>query len=111
MTATADPLVPLLHSKAHSIAVVFDFIPMHYPTVYLRHFAARAEYAAALDALRLYDEFVCISAPGPGRAARLPGPPAEGPDAVPAVVAWPRDVLPPRRAGRRRRAAPDRSSS
>ena len=55
------PLLPLLHSNAHKIAVVFDFIPMHYPTVYLRHYAARAEYAAALDGLRYYDEFVCIS--------------------------------------------------
>ena len=61
MTASADPLLPLLHSTAHKIAVVFDFIPMHYPTVYLRHAAKRAEYAANLDALRTYDEFVCIS--------------------------------------------------
>ena len=61
MTASADQLLPLLHSTAHKIAVVFDFIPMHYPTVYLRHAALRAEYAANLDALRTYDEFVCIS--------------------------------------------------
>ena len=61
MTASADPLLPLMHSTAHKIAVVFDFIPMHYPTVYLRHAAQRAEYAANLDALRTYDEFVCIS--------------------------------------------------
>ena len=61
MTAQATPLVPLLHTDAHKIAIVFDFIPMHYPTVYLRHAGSRAEYAAALDALALYDEFVCIS--------------------------------------------------
>ncbi len=61
MTASADPLLPLLHSDAHKVAVVFDFIPMHYPTVYLRHAGNRAEYAANLDALRCYDEFVCIS--------------------------------------------------
>ncbi|MCX6432296.1 MAG: FkbM family methyltransferase, partial [Actinobacteria bacterium] len=61
MTSSAQPLVPLLHSTAHKIAIVFDYIPMHYPTVYLRNVAARAEYAAALDALRMYDDFVCIS--------------------------------------------------
>jgi FkbM family methyltransferase len=61
MTASADPLVPLLYSTAHRIAIVYDVIPMHYPSVYLRHAGARAEYAAALDALRCYDEFVCIS--------------------------------------------------
>jgi FkbM family methyltransferase len=61
MTAHATPLVPLLHTDAHKIAIVFDFIPMHYPTVYLRHAGARVEYASALDALTMYDEFVCIS--------------------------------------------------
>ena len=95
MTATADPLVPLLHGKAHCIAVVFDFIPMHYPTIYLRHYAARAEYAAALDSLRLYDEFVCISDLARVELLGFLGAPAEGPGSVPAVVAWPRDVLPP----------------
>ena len=94
MTATADPLIPVLHSNAHKIAVVFDFIPMHYPTVYLRHFAARAEYAAALDSLRFYDEFVCISELARDELARLLARPLTGPDAIDAVVAWPRDVLP-----------------
>ena len=61
MTASVDPLIPLLHSNAHKIAVVYDFIPMHYPSIYLKHAAERAEYAAALDALRLYDEYACIS--------------------------------------------------
>ena len=66
-------------ARAHKIAVVFDFIPMHYPTVYLRHFAARAEYAAALDALRLYDEFVCISHLARAELAHLPRPTGGGP--------------------------------
>ncbi|MCX6423846.1 MAG: glycosyltransferase, partial [Actinobacteria bacterium] len=70
MTATAEPLVALLHSSAHKIAIVFDFIPMHYPTVYLKYAAERAEYAASLDALRCYDEFLCIYA----------------------TVAWPKDL-------------------
>ena len=94
MTATIDPLVPLLHSDARKIAVVFDFIPLHYPTVYLRHYAARAEYAAGLDALRRYDEFVCISSLARSELLAFLNRPAVGPDAVSAVVAWPRDVLP-----------------
>ncbi len=61
MTAEPRPLLPILHSDAHKVAVVFDFIPAHYPSVYLTHPAARAEYAACLDALALFDEFLCIS--------------------------------------------------
>jgi hypothetical protein len=94
MTAGAEPLLPLLHSSARRIAIVFDFIPMHYPTIYLRHVAARAEYAAALDALRMYDEFVCISHLARAELAAFLGRPAEGPGALDAEVAWPRDVLP-----------------
>jgi glycosyltransferase involved in cell wall biosynthesis len=94
MTASADPLLPLLHSTARRIAIVFDVIPLHYPTVYLRHPAARAEYAAALDALRLYDDFVCISHLTRQHLAEVLDRPLEGPDALSAVVAWPRDVLP-----------------
>ena len=90
MTATAEPLIPLLHSNARKIAVVFDFIPMHYPTIYLRHVAARAEYAAALDSLRLYDDFVCISHLAGRELGEFLGRQTEG-----TVVAWPRDVLPP----------------
>ena len=61
MTATPRPLIPLLHSNVTKIAIVFDFIPAHFPTVYLPHCAAAAEYAAALDALSRYDSFLCIS--------------------------------------------------
>ena len=90
MTHSPDPLVPLLHSTACSIAIVFDFIPLHYPTVYTPHVASRVEYAAALDALRLYDEFICISHLVEDELRRVL-------DRVPArsCVAWPRDVLPP----------------
>lgn len=94
MTASADPLLPLLHSTARRIAIVFDLIPLHYPTVYLRHPAARAEYAAGLDALRLYDDVVCISHLTRQQWAEHVGRPLDGPDAISAVVAWPRDVLP-----------------
>ncbi len=94
MTASADPLVPLLHSTARKIALVFDYIPMHHPTVYLRHVAARTEYAAALDALRRYDDFVCISDLVRRETASILGRTLEGQGSLDAVVAWPRDVLP-----------------
>jgi FkbM family methyltransferase len=95
MTASADPLIPILHSNAHKIAVVFDFIPMHYPTIYLRHVAGRTEYAAALDALKLYDDFVCISHLAGRELAEFLGRPVHGAGGLDGVVAWPRDVLPP----------------
>ena len=94
MTASAAPLLPLLHSTAHKFAVVFDFIPLHHPTVYLRDVASRAEYGASLDALRLYDEFACISQLVESELIAFLDRPAEGPQAVASTVAWPRDVLP-----------------
>ena len=62
MTASPDPIIELLRSNVKKTAIVFDFIPMHYPSVYLRHVAPRIEYAAHLDALSHYNEFLCISA-------------------------------------------------
>ncbi len=91
MTASSAPLVPLLHSAARKIAVVFDFIPLHHPQVYLANVAARAEYAAALDALMLYDEYVCIS--DLTRRQVLEFASKHGSHAV-ASVAWPRDTMP-----------------
>ncbi len=93
MTASAEPIVTLLHSTAHKIAVVFDFIPLHYPTVYLRDPASRIGYAAALDGLRCYDDFVCISHLARAELATILGRSFDGPDADRAVVAWPRDVM------------------
>ena len=61
MTHSPDPLLPLLHSSAHCLTLVYDFIPLHYSSTYLSNVAARAEYAARLDALKLYADFVCIS--------------------------------------------------
>jgi len=61
MTASAGPLAPLLHSTAVKLAIVYDFIPLHHPQVYLSSVAARAEYAAALDALRCFDQVIAIS--------------------------------------------------
>ena len=88
MTHSPDPLVHLLHSTARRIAIVFDFIPLHLPTLYMPHVAARAEYAVALDALRFYDEFVCISALVQSELPEVLGRKVES-----SVVAWPRDVL------------------
>lgn len=101
LTASPLPLLPLLHSTAHKLAIVFDFIPRHHPSVYLRDVASRTEYAAALDALRRYDEFVCISHLVERELPGVLGRPAVGPGAVQSAVAWPRDVLP---AGTRRPA-------
>ena len=85
MTHSAEPLIPLLHSDARKIAVVFDFIPLHRPSLYLRHVGARAEYAAAMDALRQYDELACISHLAQREAADLIGP-------RDAYVAWPTEI-------------------
>lgn len=90
MTASPDPVVPLLRSDAHTIAVVYDFIPAHYPSVYLAHPAACAEYAAALDALRMYDSYACISHTVRDELERMLGD-AAGRAAEPELwVAWPR---------------------
>jgi len=61
MTHSPRPLIPLLEGTCDSWALVFDFIPLHYPAVYLNNPAARAEYAARLEALRLYRHYSAIS--------------------------------------------------
>ena len=88
MTASPEPLIPVLASGAHKTAIVFDYIPMHLPDVYVPHVAARAEYAASLDALRCYDEFLCISHMVKDETARILG------CDIDATVAWPSHVLP-----------------
>lgn len=106
MTHSPDPLIPVLHSNAFCLAVVYDFIPMHYPQIYLNHPAARLEYAANLDALKLYSEYVCISKTVRDELADVLGRPRTGPDAMTAVVAWPREVLAKGELDRVRSAAP-----
>lgn len=88
MTASPEPLIPVLASGAHKAAIVFDYIPMHLPDVYVPHVAARVEYAAGLDALRCYDEFICISHMVKDETARILG------REIDATVAWPGAVLP-----------------
>ena len=89
LTHSPEPLIPLLHSNAFKIAVMFDLIPMHYPDVYLRDVASRVEYAVALDALRRYDDVISISQTTHTEAGALLGHHDIG------VVAWPTDVLLP----------------
>ena len=88
MTASPEPLIPVLASGAHKAVIVFDYIPMHLPDVYVPHVAARVEYAAGLDALRCYDEFICISHMVKDETARILD------REIDATVAWPGAVLP-----------------
>lgn len=90
MTASPEPLIPALLGSAHKLAVVFDYIPMHLPDIYVPHVASRVEYAACLDALRCFDEFICISHLVKDETSRLMG--REQP--LDATVAWPTQVLP-----------------
>lgn len=87
MTSDLSPLVPLLCSSVHKIAIVFDFIPLHYPSVYLRHAGSSTEYAAAMDALALFDEFICISHTVRRELGEL-----LGRTDLDSSVAWPEDV-------------------
>jgi len=88
MTASAAPLIPMLRGPALKIAIIYDFIPLHFPDVYLGNVAARAEYAAALDALSCYDEFLCISHVVAGELPRHVSAPAHA-----ITVAWPAGLL------------------
>jgi len=90
MTHTPDPLLPLLCSDAYSLAIVFDFIPLDFPAVYLRGVAERAEYAASLDALVQFTDFACISHTVRGQLEVFLR--ARGVSNPSAVVAWPREV-------------------
>lgn len=92
MTHSPDPLIPLLLSEAHTLAVVFDFIPLHFPTLYLKHVATRAEYLACLDALALYSAFACISNTARSELSWALGLAPDDPRVAAASVAWPRDT-------------------
>lgn len=90
MTHSPDPILPLLVADAYCLAIVFDFIPLQFPNVYLPGVAERAEYAACLDALMQYQDFVCISHTVKDRLSELRA--ARGKSAVVPVVAWPRGI-------------------
>lgn len=90
MTHSPDPFLPLLLSDANSVAIVFDFIPMDYPDVYLPAVADRAEYAARLDALLEYREFICISHTVRDQLTKILR--TRGVHEYRAEVAWPKSV-------------------
>ena len=90
MTASPDPLLPGLLAGMPSLALAFDFIPAHYPGVYLSHPAAHAEYAANLDALALYGEYLAISQTTAYELQQLLL--QRGRSAVQCEVAWPTSI-------------------
>ena len=92
MTHDPAPLLPILASGLPSLAVVFDFIPLHYPTIYLKHVADRVEYAARLDALRHYSTFVGISHTALGDMPDALGIPTNDERLATAAVAWPDEI-------------------
>ena len=87
MTHSPDPYLPILLSDINKVAVVFDFIPLHFPAVYLADVASRAEYSASIDALKLYSSYVCISQTVKTELIELLDAPATA-----VSVAWPRDI-------------------
>jgi FkbM family methyltransferase len=86
MTGSIDPYLSVMKSSIHKIAIIFDFIPLHYPTIYLASAAARAEYAASLDTLKFYNEYACISHLAKRELEEFLG------HSVSACVAWPREI-------------------
>ena len=61
MTATVLPILDVLHSDIYKVSIFHDFIPMHYPNVYLTDATTRVEYSTGFDSLYYYDEFYCNS--------------------------------------------------
>ena len=100
MTASAQPLVPILHSTAHQarrgLRLHPDAPPDGLPARRRRRGPSTRRHWTPCAC---YDEFVCISHLVQAELGTLLGRPAEGPDALVSHVAWPRDVLP---AGARR---------
>jgi FkbM family methyltransferase len=86
MTGSIDPYLSVMKSSIHKIAIIFDFIPLHYPTIYLANVAARAEYAASLDTLKFYNEYACISHLAKRELEEFLG------ESVSARVAWPQEI-------------------
>ncbi|HEY7822925.1 MAG TPA: FkbM family methyltransferase, partial [Acidimicrobiia bacterium] len=93
MTHSPEPLVPLLVSNVYKAAVVFDFIPLHYPSIYLRHMAPRAEYVADLDALAHYTDFLAISHTVAEELTTVLQDFGRQSATVDVQVAWPKDVF------------------
>jgi glycosyltransferase involved in cell wall biosynthesis len=91
MTASLQPILPVLHSNAHKIAMVHDFIPLHYPEVYLTYHFTRGEYGSQIDALRTYDTFFTNSHYTSSQASKFLGIP--DPEGTRFIVAWPENLV------------------
>jgi FkbM family methyltransferase len=62
MTASAAPAVPFLGSQGcATVSVVYDFIPTHFPSAYLRSVTDALTNRIRLEALRNYDMLLPIS--------------------------------------------------
>lgn len=86
-THSPRPLIALLASDAAKLAIVFDFIPLHFPSIYLPNQAEKVEYEANIDALSRYTEFISISHLTKRELDQVLGKNSE------AIVAWPADLL------------------
>ena len=91
MTASLQPILPVLYSNAHKIAMVHDFIPLHYPAVYLTYHFTRGEYGSQIDALRTYDTFFTNSHYTSDQAKKFLG--IADPEGTRFVVAWPENLV------------------
>lgn len=94
MTADPRPLIEVLRRDIAKVAIVFDFIPMHFPSVYLRHVAPRTEYAAALDSLTTYNDFLCISELTKSELVQFLAGRGISTHSYSAAVAWPKEIAP-----------------
>ncbi len=92
MTHSPDPLVPLATADLYKLAVVFDFIPLHFRDIYLGNVAARAEYAANLDALTHYNDYLAISHVAAAETATLLAARSQIADDTVIRVAWPSEL-------------------
>ena len=62
MTHSIEPVLELLQGSSLKVAVVYDFIPMKFPAMYVPYARERIAYASALDSLlKHYDAYITIS--------------------------------------------------
>jgi len=91
MTGSLQPILPVLQSSAHKVAMIHDFIPLHFPAVYLKYHFTQGEYGAQIDALRTFDAFLTNSHYTRSEAIKYLGIPDPNNDKF--FVAWPENLL------------------
>jgi len=91
MTGSLQPIMPILQSSAHKVAMIHDFIPLHFPEVYLKYHFTQGEYGAQIDALRTFDAFLTNSHFTRTEAIKYLGIP--DPDNNKFFVAWPENLI------------------